>query len=418
MKLAPYTKIVRTYSDIRNNTYTVFSNVTGGEIVLDNYSYEFLNMISTNGIIKVPVLLKLKSKPFIKELINSKIIVEDYPEEYPYFSLYHSEIKYPLTHLTLELTNYCNLNCVHCYGKFGMPNTISQMSYDDYLNLKKDFNILNLKGIALTGGECTLNNYFEKIADDILKNGYQLCILTNGFKNDILKKFVLEHKIFSYTIKISLDGEENTHNFIRNNKNSYKNVMDLLDFLYDYSNITVYVSSILMKYNENEYNRFNNYLKNKYPRYIHTTDIIFPSGNALDNYECYSVNELIELKNKYPNLFRASDELSKKTFRCTGGISQCTITPNGYIKICNAADDKRFLFKYNAINHGLKEAWIDCGDNISFFRSELAKSTKSCNSCHNKSRCSTVDCRLLAYFYTGSELNSSPLTCLIEKGQL
>lgn len=51
-----------------------------------------------------------------------------------------------------------------------------------------------------------------------------------------------------------------------------------------------------------------------------------------------------------------------------------------------------------------------------YFRKEKPHSMKLCKNCSERNNCTTVNCRLLAYAYTGDYMNSSPITCFIEKG--
>lgn len=86
-----------------------------------------------------------------------------------------------------------------------------------------------------------------------------------------------------------------------------------------------------------------------------------------------------------------------------------------FIKICNAACDKRFEFKNNIYSHSLLKCWEDCGDNIVVFRSELNKNSDKCKSCKYLQNCYSTDCRVQSYSYTKSEKNSSPLAYFIAK---
>ncbi len=73
------------------------------------------------------------------------------------------------------------------------------------------------------------------------------------------------------------------------------------------------------------------------------------------------------------------------------------------------------MFKSNVFKTSLKNAWINCGDTINFYRNELYKSSDECKKCENKEVCYANNCRIMAFLYTGCEKNNSPLTCMTAK---
>ena len=73
------------------------------------------------------------------------------------------------------------------------------------------------------------------------------------------------------------------------------------------------------------------------------------------------------------------------------------------------------MFASNVFETSLKYAWINCGDNIDLYRNELDKSSEKCLDCKYKKTCYANNCRIMAYLYTGSESNNSPLACITAK---
>lgn len=118
------------------------------------------------------------------------------------------EFEYPLTSLVIELTNMCNLNCVHCYGQFGKPAAKKNLQFEDIVNLKRELDKLHTMEVRLSGGECLLNPEFDKIAVYLLENGFRVGIYTNGFETTKLKSFLNKTKQYHYYMAISLDGME------------------------------------------------------------------------------------------------------------------------------------------------------------------------------------------------------------------
>jgi len=112
--------------------------------------------------------------------------------------------------LSIELTNKCNLNCIHCFREKGNL---------DYLNptlLKRillEAKAYNLKHVALTGGECTLHPQFFNILDIITEMDYTYHFVTNGQNfNDIYPQLLFEDKPLRKEklmgVSLSIDGAE------------------------------------------------------------------------------------------------------------------------------------------------------------------------------------------------------------------
>src|SRR2546422_9230359 len=66
----------------------------------------------------------------------------------------------------LELTNRCNLQCVHCYTESG-PTTGEKdiLNEDDYLDLIKQIYDLGCHKLQFIGGEPTLNRSLPKLIE-------------------------------------------------------------------------------------------------------------------------------------------------------------------------------------------------------------------------------------------------------------
>jgi MoaA/NifB/PqqE/SkfB family radical SAM enzyme len=128
-----------------------------------------------------------------------------------------------MTGIVVELTNYCNLSCKHCFDK--------RHSAGGYLNIGTLERILqNAKRhgfdhIALTGGEPTLHPEFQKILEMVLRAGYEVGFVTNGWNFIDIYKQMTEALFKVSVINFSLDGaKESTHDALRC-QGSFRRVM-------------------------------------------------------------------------------------------------------------------------------------------------------------------------------------------------
>ncbi len=411
MYLRNGTRLIQTREQKKKNLYLLYNNQVSNTLTINSTGVKIIKKIFNNK-------QKFeKDNVFLESLINYHFASSLQSEIYSSRAFISNRCKYnlPLTNINLELTNMCNLKCVHCYGSFCKNIKSFFIPYEWIEKSLDDFDKLNVKSISLTGGECTLHPKFIDIVILLLKRGYELCIFTNGYNYEIIEELLERTKEYRYMIKVSLDSYEEIHNTIRGNAKSFNRTTKCLKLLKKYDNISVYISTVIMKHNLHYYYDFREYVKMEYPDFIHTTDLIFPEGNGN---ECsFSLEELEKVKKEIPSLFELQKNISKKNKRCSGGISQCTITPDGYLKICNSACDEEFKFKHNAFEKGIIKSWLDCGKNIKHFRREKSHSSKKCKKCINRKKCNITDCRVLAKSYTGSCLNCNPMTCMIVKGE-
>ncbi len=99
-----------------------------------------------------------------------------------------------LNFLWLELTNRCNLECVHCYADSGPnPSKKDLLSVSDYETILSDSAQLGCKQVQFIGGEPTLNKNLSRLIEHAHKLGYEFMeVFTNlvNLPQDLLQCFV------------------------------------------------------------------------------------------------------------------------------------------------------------------------------------------------------------------------------------
>ncbi len=411
--------MIQTRADRLNKVYTLYNNRLEQEIQVNKRGAEIIRKIHKGKFVDDPGALEFINQ--LKELgfIHNE---RDGIEKSNIYLGRHCSYKYPLTALSIELTNFCNLRCKHCYGEFSKNVSIEYISFEHIQNILEELGGLHTKKIALTGGEATLHPDFINIALLFLEKGFDLTILTNGYNCIAIEDLLKKSKDYHYTIKVSLDGIDDVHDLIRGKKGTFIHVKETIKNILQYQNITLYISTVIMKQNVDFIGEISHYVKREFPSAIHTFDIIFPAGNATDE-NTFTISEIKQIMETYPNLFSSYlDPNGKKDkFRCTGGITQCTLSYDGSLKICNSACEDIFKFRHNVFYRGLVYSWTHCGTNIKRFRNEKAYATKACKKCNKIGMCTGKDCRVMALAYLGDVHKSSPITCcstelLLQKG--
>lgn len=127
-----------------------------------------------------------------------------------------------------EITMGCNMRCKHC-GSSCENALDGEMTTDEALKLCDDLGELGFKWITLSGGEPTTRKDWDLIAKRLNENGIIPNMITNGWlmSEEIAKK---AEKAGINTIAISIDGLEETHDYIRK-KDSFKRIMQAFDIL-------------------------------------------------------------------------------------------------------------------------------------------------------------------------------------------
>lgn len=126
-----------------------------------------------------------------------------------------------LNYLFWECTTRCNLNCLHCGSDCSKNSSFPDMPIEDFLSaldtIEKPANNFT---VVLTGGEPLLRKDLESCGREIRKRGMRWSIVSNGYWYDEERHISLLNAGLG-ALTISLDGLEESHNWLRNNKSSF-----------------------------------------------------------------------------------------------------------------------------------------------------------------------------------------------------
>ena len=137
-------------------------------------------------------------------------------------------MKYQPITAVWEITFACNMRCKHC-GSSCNTKKPDELTQKEALKLCDQIAELGLEYITLSGGEPLLREDWHKLAQRLKEGGVKSNIITNGWF--LTEKEIKKAKESGITnIAISLDGLEQTHDFLRA-KGSYERIMSSLDLL-------------------------------------------------------------------------------------------------------------------------------------------------------------------------------------------
>ena len=146
-----------------------------------------------------------------------------------------------LSYFFWECTLKCNLNCLHCGSDCTKDEKCIELQKEKVIKVFND--IANNYApkeimIAVTGGEPLLREDLFDILSEISKIGFQWGMVTNGMLVD--EDVVIRCKELGMrTVSVSLDGLEETHNWLRNNKESYKRAICALKLFVEKGNLSI-----------------------------------------------------------------------------------------------------------------------------------------------------------------------------------
>jgi radical SAM protein with 4Fe4S-binding SPASM domain len=129
---------------------------------------------------------------------------------------------HPLLYLFMEITRKCNLHCRHCGSDCSSIVTAPSLTTPSWLTLIDTMadTFRSKPAINLTGGEPLLHEDFPVIVKRLFERNFRWGIVSNGY---VLDKPMLDLLTGNgvTSITISLDGTEESHNWLRCNNQSY-----------------------------------------------------------------------------------------------------------------------------------------------------------------------------------------------------
>jgi MoaA/NifB/PqqE/SkfB family radical SAM enzyme len=154
-----------------------------------------------------------------------------------------------LGRIVIELTNRCNLHCLHCFeGRHGGRGQLPLAVLDQILNHARTFGFDDL---AFTGGEPTVHSQFAEIIRRIAEAGYQFGMVSNGWNFRKIYSTLLPFKTYLRGLTFSMDGAtERTHDHLRG-KGSYMRLLQAMSICVS-KELPFAINMVLTKKNRHE----------------------------------------------------------------------------------------------------------------------------------------------------------------------
>jgi radical SAM protein with 4Fe4S-binding SPASM domain len=303
----------------------------------------------------------------------------------------------PPTFILWDCTRRCNLNCEHCGAS--KEKYFEELSKKEILTVIDDLAKVKTRMFTVTGGEPFMRRDLLEILEYANKKRIKTGIASNGYLIDReLAKKIKQAKV--YSMQISIDGLEKTHNKIRKNSKSFTNAVNAIQNLQNINLPVLQVATTITKSNFNELTQIFELLK-KLKVKMWRLGIIMPIGRAVDKNLLLNKKELNELLNfvkhnnhkgisihiaeNLPFLNNYEEELRQEPVLCPVGITTCCIGVTGTVRGCPEQPDTPEYHEGNVKKTSIIDIWQK---GFKKYRLKtILSEDKRCLTCKNKNKC-------------------------------
>jgi len=311
--------------------------------------------------------------------------------------------------LFIEMTITCNQHCRHCGSRCGDIKEKSGLTDNEIFECLKELSVdiardnRPLPFLAITGGEPllrkTLPDLMKKIHDDL---GYKWGMTSNG----LLATPEMCHRLKEagmYSIGISLDGLEETHDWFRQSKGSYQKTLENIKNLVNEGFGNVMVTTVVHKRNIGELDKIKEVVKGLK---VDTWRImgVDPIGRTLENKDImldnnsdykYIIDYIVNMRENDKDIdviygcnYYLGLDYERKVrpwyYLCGAGIKVASIQYNGDISAClDIQRDERLTFG-NIRKDNLYDIWKN---KFEIFRTEKSLTSSKCKDCKDRLNC-------------------------------
>jgi radical SAM protein with 4Fe4S-binding SPASM domain len=259
------------------------------------------------------------------------------------------ELRYPITAF-IELTESCNLNCLHCYNN-SSSKRIKSWDINSLKEFVKELARNDVSTLTLSGGEPLLyKDIWDLLAFISEETNLKLTINTNG----ILLDEICIKKLLQYGVRdmqISLDGMKTNHDYIRGYGSFHRTINSIKKAIYN--NIGVKIGYTINSVNKNDLEEITAYSKSlgvksiAVYRFVPTSIRDINKELDLSAVELMKISKkIIEVEEKYSTSefqiyydslaffsFIYKPELVHRS-RCLAGVGQINLTANKEVILC------------------------------------------------------------------------------------
>ena len=289
---------------------------------------------------------------------------------------------------SIDLTNRCNLGCVHCYIKESAA--AEDMSTDQVKKILDETAEAGCLWILLTGGEPLLRNDFQEIYLHARKNGMLINLFTNAtLITEEIADFLAEWSPFA--VEISLYGmSEDTYKKVTGSSGAYERCQRGIRMLHE-RKIPLRLKSVILNINNHELQEMMQLAESLDVEFRYDTNIHGRVDGGKDpcNYRL-SPEEVVRMDFHDPRRisalrqfvdFASGNAIEKEhVFHCGAGINSFHVGADGRLYLCMMYRTEG----YDLLDGTFAEGW---GGFIHDLRFQKASGEYKCVSCEHYYLC-------------------------------
>lgn len=299
-----------------------------------------------------------------------------------------------LNYLMWECTLRCNLNCLHCGSDCKKDASTKDMPVEDFFKALDQLEGVvnpNTTTVVLTGGEALLRKDLEQVGKQLYQRGFPWGIVTNG---QLLTEKKLQQLLDSgmRALTISLDGFENSHNWLRGNPRSFSKAWKAVQIAAKVDDLAFDVVTCANQRNYGELPELRQSLINMGVK-AWRVFTIFPIGRAVENTDLQLQSKefkgLFEFIKQTRNqglidvsygcegfLGTYEQEVRDNFFFCRAGINVASVLADGSISACPNLRDN--FIQGNIYKDNMADVWLN---RYQMFRDRSWTRTGECSTC-------------------------------------
>ena len=305
-----------------------------------------------------------------------------------------------LNYLFWECTWRCNLSCRHCGSDCKSETRVADMPFADFLRAIEPLEQRYPRDtviIAITGGEPLLRDDLADCGRALRQHGFRWGIVTNGMLYDEQRHRELVAAGLS-SVTVSLDGLEETHNWLRQHPQSFQRALRALRLIANEPRLNYDVVTCVHKRNLPELQRLKELLIANGIRYWRLFTIA-PIGRAAGDPELMlsrsQVEEMLQFiadtrREGEINLTfsceaytgKYEEEVRDSYFFCRAGINIGSVLLNGDISAC--PNINRSFRQGNIYHDNLLDVW---DNRFQIMRDRNWMRCGMCASCKDSKQC-------------------------------
>lgn len=156
--------------------------------------------------------------------------IQEIDQEITYWYRERLRLVHPLRQLFWECTLRCNMACKHCGSDCKTVSNVKEMPFEDFIPVLDEVKLHqpNIKTIVFTvGGEPLVRNDIVECGRKITEKGFLWGMVSNGKLIDAAMMRELSHAGLR-SLAVDIDGLRDTHNWLRNDSQSFDAVYKAL----------------------------------------------------------------------------------------------------------------------------------------------------------------------------------------------